>query len=590
MPESWTWKMHGNAKEEDSPDDSSHAPSSASPDPITFVFVNQAEDVTALMRRRISNQQQRHVIRSHVMQRVRHLESAQGKSRTAAREIALSDNSRTSWTSTESGTSIKDEPVKDEPMSPVPGKMAVLPKRRKPGGFVRSATPLNPSPASHAFDPFQTLPSNNLPHESSESLLGYCFDVLLPLTFAVEFKQPQERLARQAMVLQSKINSPATFLGFMATVAAHRAILYGRHKDLAPSNLNHDELITDPDYKRVKHEAIVAVRRFIEKSKTADQYMVDACFGLVSTATVVGNFEEARMHLKGIAHIVALVGSSQESLLWLPITNVKVSVGLLQKPILALPWTREAIPTETLQRIAPHRKSALARLGADFKPLTDLSDTIRSLLTRSRDICYFVEFNAANPSGLTPPENATLRQSAVELEYDLVAYPYDIPDFFFDGEKEPTIPTLESVIRTAALGFMSLAPHTIMPSTGLGRALTHHQKRATEAWLRERQGKSAVPELKAVFWSLFIFAQCALKQPEEDFFLNLISQTMRDLWPLSWPEAERILTGFLYIPRLQRVVWKRIWTQVTSRSEALRIQLASNLSNGHQESVQLPSL
>lgn len=577
--------MRHNVKEEDSPDDSSQTPSSASPGTITFVFVNQAEDVTALMRRRISNQQQRHVIRSHVMQRVRHLEWAQGKSRTTAREIALSDKSRTSSTSTESGTSIKDEP-----MSPVPGKMAILPKRIKQGGFVRFSTPLSPSPANHEFDPFQTLPSNNLPHKSSESLLDYCFDVLLPLTFAVEFKQPQERLARQGMVLQSKINSPATYLGFMATVAAHRAILYGRHKDLAPSDLNHDELITDPDYKRAKHEAIVAVRTLIEKSKTADQYMVDACFGLVSTATVVGNFEEARMHLKGIAQIMALVGSSQESLLWLPVTNVKVSVGLLQKPILSLPWIRGPIPPEALQRISPHRKSALARMGVDFKPLTDLSDTIQSLLKKSRDICTFVEFNAENPSGLTPLENAILRQSAVELEYDLVAYPYDIPEFFFNGDQEPTIPTLESVIRTAALGFMSLAPHTIMPSTGLGRALTHHQKRATEAWLRDRQGKYAIPELKAVFWSLFIFAQCASKQPEEDFFLKLIVQTMWDLWPLGWPEAERILTGFLYIPKLQRVVWKHIWTQVVSRSEALRSQLASDLSNGYQEPVQLPSV
>ncbi len=392
------------------------------------------------------------------------------------------------------------------------------------------------------------------------------------------------------MVLQSKINSPATYLGFMATVAAHRAILYGRHKDLAPSDLNHDELITDPDYKRAKHEAIVAVRTLIEKSKTADQYMVDACFGLVSTATVVGNFEEARMHLKGIAQIMALVGSSQESLLWLPVTNVKVSVGLLQKPILSLPWIRGPIPPEALQRISPHRKSALARMGVDFKPLTDLSDTIQSLLKKSRDICTFVQFNAENPSGLTPLENAILRQSAVELEYDLVAYPYDIPEFFFNGDQEPTIPTLESVIRTAALGFMSLAPHTIMPSTGLGRALTHHQKRATEAWLRDRQGKYAIPELKAVFWSLFIFAQCASKQPEEDFFLKLIVQTMWDLWPLGWPEAERILTGFLYIPKLQRVVWKHIWTQVVSRSEALRSQLASDLSNGYQEPVQLPSV
>jgi hypothetical protein len=50
------------------------------------------------------------------------------------------------------------------------------------------------------------------------------------------------------------------FLGFIATVAAYTAILLGYHKDLAPSEANYEDLITDSEYKKAKHEAVVVVR------------------------------------------------------------------------------------------------------------------------------------------------------------------------------------------------------------------------------------------------------------------------------------------------------------------------------------------
>lgn len=183
--------------------------------------------------------------------------------------------------------------------------------------------------------------------------LGAGFDVLLPLTFSVETKQPRERLVRQGMVLQSKISNPATFLGFMATAAAHRAIFHGNHKDLAPSSQNHDDLITDTDYQKVKHEAVMAVRKKIQRRDQIDHSMIDACFGLIATATVVGNFEEAMMHLKGIKQIMTLVDVGPQSLLWLPLSNVKVAVGLMSHPLLPLPWPRRPIPQDIAEAYHP---------------------------------------------------------------------------------------------------------------------------------------------------------------------------------------------------------------------------------------------
>lgn len=402
------------------------------------------------------------------------------------------------------------------------------------------------------------------------------FDVLLPKTFSVEFKRPKERLARQGMVLQSKMNNPATYLGFMATVAAHRAVLYGRHGDLRPSNRDHDELITDPDYKRVKHEAIVAVRTLIQKSKAPSQYMVDACFGLISIATVVGNFEEAQMHLRGIAQIMDLVGGSDESLMWLPVANVKVSVGLLQRPILAIPWKRRAIPQEVLERISLPAESAFARIGSAFRHLKPLSTSLQALLETSRDICNLVQYSSANPKGLSAPENTMLHHKAIELEHDLVSYPYDTPDFFVHGHDEPSVPPLERVIRMAALGFMSFAPHTIMPSTGLGRAMTCHQKDAVESWLRaDKARRETTAESRAVTWALFAFTQCALAQPEEGFFLNLIVQMTEDLRSMSWLDMEQLLAGYLYVPHLQATTWAETWNKAQKRRDLRAVKETS---------------
>lgn len=389
------------------------------------------------------------------------------------------------------------------------------------------------------------------------------------MTFSVEVKHTRDRLARQGMVLQSQITSPATFLGFMATIAAHRAIYHGRHRDLAPSDANHDDLITDPDYKVVKHEAIVAVRKIVETRQSLNPNLVDACFGLISTATVVGNFDEARMHLKGIAQVLSLVGNPQESTLWVPISNVKVSVGLLSRPLLQLPWPREPVPPEVLQRISPAPGTAMARMGSDFRTL-GLSQEILALLATSRDICNLCELNALDPRGLSSLENAIVRQKATEAEFDFLEYVYQTPAFDPPApNNDPVVPALEQVMRLAALGFLSFAPHTILPASGLGRALTQHQKRAMKAWLQTQETADdgqpppcGIPELKAIIWAAFVGTQCALRQPEEAFFTALIPRYTRDLGLSTWLEVEHAVAGFLYIPTLQAPVWKGVWAKI----------------------------
>ncbi|KEF59807.1 uncharacterized protein A1O9_04655 [Exophiala aquamarina CBS 119918] len=508
------------------------------------------------------------------MQRVRQEELAQGKKRPTGRDLPkrpsrIAIRSR----STDSDSSGVSDPssARSESIAlntPVPSSSAAF-----DGGATTFSPPRHPSqrlqlfiaPAVHELDPFDTLPTHGVPHKSVEGLLQYCFDTLLPMTFSIETASYSERMARQGLVLRQKATSPAVFLGFMATVAAHRAILRGNHQDLAPSETNHDDLITDPDYKRVKHHTIVAVRKMIEnRTARVGQYLIDACFGLVSVATIVGNFREARVHLQGISQMMSIAEISQESVEWLPITDVKLATALLSKPSLPLPWERQPIPQEILQLVSPPSDSDQSRLGTSLTHFAGLSSHLKELISRHRDICDICEFNVQNQGSLSHLQNRTLNRKATELEYDLTAYPYETSLFERDHNNQPIIPALENMVRLASLGLLAIAPHAILPSTGSGRATTHHQKRAFEDWLRERRNNCGRPELQVILWSLFCFIQCAEHQPEADFFIQQLALLTRELWLIKWHNTEATMYGFLYIPGLQAKKWENIYHSAMS--------------------------
>ncbi|KAJ9607787.1 hypothetical protein H2200_007866 [Cladophialophora chaetospira] len=500
------------------------------------------------------------------MQRVRQVELAQGKKRSSGREQskkATKPNPRRKSTDSESALS------NDANDNAANGSLNDAKRDRHSLSRSPPKSPrLNLNLVVHQFDPFDTLPTNTLPHRSSESLLQYCFDVMLPLTFAVEVKQPRDRVVRQGLVLSSKISNPASFLGFLAITAAHRAVMYGRHKDLAPSLDNHDDLIFDPDYVRVKHEATVAVRQVFQKRAIVDEQMLEACFGLISTATVVGNLEEARLHLKMLDRIASQIDLSEQTLMWLPISNVKISVALLERPVMPLLFKREPIPEEIMQRIAPDPSTDMARLGQDFMRVDQLSQPLRALLSTHGDICNLCEAKATDPQASSLLETVTLGRKSTELEFDLLAYPYGNDIFPRNNRDEPQLPALEGLVRLAALGMLSIAPHTIMPATGNGRAVTHHQKKAVQKWIRERHPWHA-EILRVMCWALFVFVQNSQKQPEELYFLEILAKVSHVLRLSIWEDVEKVMFGFLYIPRLQSSAWKAIWVDVCKVSEQL---------------------
>ncbi|KAK5056015.1 hypothetical protein LTR84_012566 [Exophiala bonariae] len=503
------------------------------------------------------------------MQRVRQEELALGKKRPTGRDHPKrASRVPTRSTSSDSDSSALSDPSSTESQSSSSNQFSSVfePSQPSPPStwHLQKKLPFNIAPAVHEFDPFGSLPAAGFPQKGVESLLRHCFDVLLPMTFVMEKFSSSERTARQGMVLRQKVASPAVFLGFMGTVAAHRAILRGSHGDLTPSEIDHDDLITDPEYKQVKFHTLVAVRKLIEANKTPDQSLVDACYGLVSVATIVGNIAEAKVHLQGIKKIMSMANISEESVQWLPITNVKLATAMLSLPLLPIPWERHPIPEEVLLVVSPPPEVDQSRLGSSFTQIPGLSDRLRELFSLQRDLCNICDFNARYPGTLPPAGHFVLNRKGTELEYDLVAYPYEIEVFERDKTNEPVLPALEGMIRLAGLGLLTTAPHSILPSSGSGRAITHHQKRAFQKWAKSSRRGCSRMELQVILWALFIFTECAGNSPEAEFFIRHMAELVRELFLIRWEEVELMIYGLFYIPGLQAKKWREIYNAAMS--------------------------
>jgi hypothetical protein len=279
---------------------------------------------------------------------------------------------------------------------------------------------------------------------------------------------------------------------------------------------------------------------------------------------VTGNLREAKIHLHAISQMVNVVGMSEDSKMWLPVANAKISTSLLAPTPLNIPWPREDLPSDILQRITPTPSSPQARQGTSFDFVAGLSDHLRRLMMVSRDICNLCEYSAMQFGGLSTRENGLLSRKATELEHDLVAYPFQSPEFFHDGDKEPTIGPLEAIVRVAALGLLQITPSTILSSSGVGRALTDHHRSAIDKWLRQKDADTSISELRLMTWALFVFAQRATGQPEQEGFITLLSQTLGALWLQSWHDVEVTVQGFLFMPKLLRDAWMAIWDRATA--------------------------
>ncbi|RMZ81068.1 hypothetical protein DV738_g2354, partial [Chaetothyriales sp. CBS 135597] len=408
------------------------------------------------------------------------------------------------------------------------------------------------------------------------------------MTFPVENRNANPQLAHGIVVQRVLEASPAAFFAFLATTACHRAVLYRRHSELGgdgPSG--NSQRIRDNEFILAHNRAIAETNAKAAKNGVMDAEYLEACFTMISTCSLLGDFEMARQYLYGIRDVLQHAEITAQSAAWLPLNDTKVAVGLMTRPQIPLPWARVQIEYASLERMLPSTDDPLSHMGSAFATVPGLSTELLCLLGDATLICLMSEFNARRMDGLTHQEQISFRCKSMELEHDLLRYVFDI--FPVSSERaaglEPTadVPPFENIVRLAVLGLLTLVSVHVLPGSGLGRALTRHQMRALKRWYatnplsgQSSKGKdiggnpSHNATLHTILWALFVFNKCAKEQPEEKLFREMLAETLMQLQLIEWEDIEPILFGFLYVPTMLRPPWWRTWELVEAMILAAR--------------------
>ena len=385
------------------------------------------------------------------------------------------------------------------------------------------------------------------------------------MTFPVESKQSNGRSQRKDLVIRVQTSNPATFFGFLATVACHRAVLYKRFKSCGAQLKLTSNNITCQEFGRAHQDAITATNAKIERDEVSDPDFLEACYSLISTTTIVGDFEEARLHLKGVQNVVKRVDVPEYARAWLPLADIKAALGLLDRPRVPIPWAPTNLGINDIEQMLPHPSNPLYQMATGFADIP-ISAKLRGFLMEAAILCHMIDYNARSTLGLSFEEHNRLRNKCYELEHDLLDYVFDtFPSK--EGENGPSIPVVEQVIRMAVIGILNTVCVFVLPGCGLGRALTQHQLNAVNRWFDNEindvghvQGHYAT--LKAVTWALFVFAQCAEQQLEAQEFRSLLLLMTKRLWLMSWDEVEATVYKFLYVPSVVRPNWRETWQYI----------------------------
>ncbi|KAL8243593.1 hypothetical protein R6Q59_009851 [Mikania micrantha] len=540
--------------------------------PTGFTFVDQSADLRSITDKKIVNSDQRHLIRSHVMQKVRKDERLQGKKRPTGRDGPRKGESLTPADSTDDivGTPSVDDsrhtPVNmntglDSPTDSVLSTSTAS---------SRELVAIPKSPSQGRVDPFNTLPGGRDLAKLTNNLVGYCFHTFIPMTFPIVASNPTEYDGWRIKILQSQTANSATFFGMMAIVAAHQAINSGRHRDLKPttSRESREDVLLDKDFAIMKSEALQATQARMSQNGW-DGPTVEAIFSLIGAEQILGNFEEAKFHLSAVKKQFVdgqPIDPSSPASSWIPLTDVKGAIGMMTRPLFRLPWEPVPIPQETLNKLYQWHAPEIGLLGTAFDYVDGLGQQLLSILQQASALCRFCQFNAVCGCKLTAEENEIFRQKTLELEYDTLSYIY--PGSPTNDKQTPDqINIVEEIARLAILGITSSIITKVHPSAGLGRAITDFQHTAIQKYFMSLKHLPSQSTARFIVWALMVFAHCASKQPEERHFINNLAWCSPWADIRDWMTLELVCTSFLYVPVYQQSHWQHIWSRVCSQQQ-----------------------
>ncbi|KAK2810416.1 hypothetical protein FQN50_002905 [Emmonsiellopsis sp. PD_5] len=554
----------------------------------SFTFIDHDDDLAS---KRIKDAAARKAIRSHVMRDVRRRERLAGLKRTSKhdRKRPKQEPKPDPDNKTQS-PNIKNEPAAEEesknglllksPSESVASssELSLLPRSKSSSMTSYSyaddrysnspPSPLRNGTPGLEFDPFMTLPGADADTIS---------EVLIPMTFPSEFKQPLESKTRMAAIINSTISEPGPFFGYMSLSAAHRAITQG------DAGIGKNGQIVEPGYYAMKARCIEEMNN---KMRDPELSLADSAFdivvSLISGALAIGDFDEARVHVQGLRKMIAarggitspsFQGEGARILNNVLTCDITTACGMMSRPYFPLTWDPQPIPPELSAKIFPPPNSPLLATGIPLITNPSLSPTLRNALSSLREILFFEYASTTTPTNFTPTDHEIFVFKSHEVEHELLDYPYRFtPSPPTTTPTQTTPPTLddppltplESIARIAAILHICFTFVVSPPSSGIGRALVHHITSALKKYPSHTLPLLPPSHLDLIAWATFLGARGARGQPTRAWFLERLREVgrLRGWEEGGWEEVERVMGGYLFMPGLDRGVFRGVWEEV----------------------------
>ncbi|EFW18051.1 hypothetical protein D8B26_004652 [Coccidioides posadasii str. Silveira] len=537
----------------------------------SFTFIDHDDNLAS---KRIKDANARKAIRSHVMRDVRRRERLAGLKRVSKRDkkVQASPDAK----SPESGRQLL-RPRSGAPLGV--GSTIVIPTRsRKPPSWnppiIGSLSDHVPSPFSEPgvsyFDPFWSLPGFDDIKPVVDRLMKHLALVMLPMTFPVEARHPKEAHTRIGLFVANAMAEPGPFFSNLCLAAAHKAILRTEIVDYSQMD---NRVVPEADLYVMKAQALREMNKKLHNPETAaDSAAFETVIFLISAAVTIGLFNEAQMHFEGVKKMVESRGGigspsfeATRTLGGVLLCDVKIACGLLRRPYYPITWDIQPMSPALASRIAPAKKSPLNRVTSRLQNSPYLSDTLKAVIAKIREMVLLENFNREDSIGLTSEELEFYRLRVHELEHELLDYPYRI--FSKAGTKnDATIPPVENVARLACICYISTGCVVAPPNSGVGRAITTHVKAVLERCPPDRPTRLGDDVLDLLAWAAFLGAFQAGDQLERPWFLHRIRHiAMLRGWK-DWNKVEDVLRGHIYVPHCHLGFWRRIWNDAMTIS------------------------
>ncbi|PGH13710.1 hypothetical protein AJ80_06215 [Polytolypa hystricis UAMH7299] len=551
--------------------------STALSDLPSFTFIDHDDDLTS---KRISDANARKAIRSHVMRDVRRRERLAGRKRVSKRSQKgpprISDKEH---------TTVQDEhplnlPLRTTGSSPQSTSsdftyFSSRPQSPAWTGRHDDASPLAlPSPlldlGASQSDPFLTLPGSHDSPVVIDGLMKYFSGILIPMTFPSQSRRPQSPGDRKP-VLWFAAPEPGAFFGNMSLSAAHRAMMKVNNAVKVRSPRTMDMAKEEPDYYVMKAKCIEQMNELIkDPERSLDDVAFHIVISLISSALIFGDFREARIHMEGLKTMAALRGGvfspkfSMRILSNLLVCDLKVSGGMMTRPLFPIVWKPPPIPPALAQRAFPSPSSPFSHLAESFYSNTIFSQSLAQIMKGLRDLLFLDVYDSLEPGALTVEEHELFRLHAHTIEHDLLDYPYRLPRRTPTNADVPTISPTENAARVSAIAYMSFCFVVSPPASGLSRALVSHVRRALAACPISQVDSRAEWNLDLLAWVAFVGAHGSFEPSTRAWFIERLREIVAIRGWKEWTEMELVLFRHFYLPRLQKLKWKRIWIDAIS--------------------------